>query len=325
MNERQNPVSVLALNPAVDISYVISQLLEYQKVRAEKTLYHPGGNGINIARGLTELEVAVHCCSIIAGESGDLFLKLLGDTLADRHKWYRVTGETRLNTTVLTHNPPGQYEITSVGPEIPHDVLEKICDGFLEIAGDGIAVLSGQLPPGVPDSTYKTLIERINQQGGRAVLDSHSEVLKLGLEAKPWLVRFNRHILEMSMLRRMDTIEDVAHAAQQIQQRGIEYVCVSLGDQGAVLADSNNIYHCEAPKVHKQSTVGCGDSLVTGMVAAALMGESAAAMLRFGVVCASATASHPGTELFSRDELESGTMDVEVTKVEVEVDTERET
>jgi len=55
------------------------------------------------------------------------------------------------------------------------------------------------------------------------------------------------------------------------------------------------------------------------------MGESAAAMLRFGVVCASATASHPGTELFSRDELESGTMDVEVTKVEVEVDTERET
>ena len=321
MNDNKNHVSVLALNPAVDISYEISQLLEYQKVRAKKTRYHPGGNGINIARGLTELEVPVNCCSIIAGESGDLLLKLLGDTLADRHKWFRVQGETRLNTTVLTHNPPGQYEITSIGPDIPPEVLDEVCDNLMETAGTGFTVLSGQLPPGVPDDTYKTLIERVNRQGGKAVLDSHSDVLKLGMEAQPWLVRFNRHILEMTVQRRMDTVQDVAREARQIQQlRGIEHVCVSLGDQGAVLADSTDVYHCEAPKVHKQSTVGCGDSLVTGLVAAALNGESPAAMLRFGVVCASAAASHPGTELFSRDELDSATMDVEVTKVDVDLE-----
>ncbi|MGB5518137.1 MAG: hexose kinase [Gammaproteobacteria bacterium] len=317
MNDQQNHVSVLALNPSVDISYEISQLLEYQKVRAKKTFYHPGGNGINIARALTELAVPVNCCSTVAGESGDLLLKLLGDTLGDRHKWFRVQGETRLNTTVLTHNPPGQYEITSIGPEIPPEVLQKLFDSLLETAGNGITVLSGQLPPGVPDSTYQTLIERINQQGGKAVLDSHSEVLQLGMEAKPWLVRFNRHILEMSVQRRMDTVQDVAEAARMIQQqRGIEYVCASLGDQGAVLVDSDNAYHCEAPKVHKLSTVGCGDSLVSGLVAAALNGESTAPMLRFGVVCGSATASHPGTELFSREELDSPTMDVEVTKLD---------
>ena len=57
MSEKHDPVSVLALNPAVDISYEIPQLLEYQKVRASKTLYHPGGNGINIARALTELSL----------------------------------------------------------------------------------------------------------------------------------------------------------------------------------------------------------------------------------------------------------------------------
>ena len=43
MNEKNNQVSVLTLNPAVDISYEIPQLLEYQKVRAKKTWYHPGG------------------------------------------------------------------------------------------------------------------------------------------------------------------------------------------------------------------------------------------------------------------------------------------
>ena len=176
MNEKHNHVSVLALNPAVDISYEIPQLLEYQKVRASQTWYHPGGNGINITRALTELAVPASCCSVIAGESGDLLLNLLGDTLEDRHTWFRVPGETRLNTAILQQSPPGQYEITSIGPEVPPDVLTEVCDCMLDRAGDGIAVLSGLLPPGVPDNTYQELVERVNKQGGSAVVDTHSEV-----------------------------------------------------------------------------------------------------------------------------------------------------
>ena len=40
-------------------------------------------------------------------------------------------------------------------------------------------------------------------------------------------------------------------------------------------------------------------------------------MLRFGVICGSATASHPGTELFTRDELETESNDLEVTTLDV--------
>ena len=317
MNNEHDHISVLALNPAVDISYEIPQLLEYQKVRASQTLHHPGGNGINITRALTELAVPANCCSIIAGESGDLLLNLLGDSLGDRHKWFRVPGETRLNTTILQQSPPGQYEITSIGPEIPPNVLTEVCDCFLDHAGKGITVLSGLLPPGVPENIYQQLVERINSQAGRAVVDTHGEVLQLAIEAKPWLVRINRHILEMSMKRCMDTVQDVAEAARTIQQQGVEFVCVSLGHEGAVLVDADNSYYCDAPKVHKQSTVGCGDSLVSGLIAAAYKGEAPRQMLHLGVICGSATASHPGTELFSSEELEAVTMDVEVTQLDV--------
>jgi 6-phosphofructokinase 2 len=317
MNDKHDHVSVLALNPAVDISYEIPQLLEYQKVRASQTWYHPGGNGINITRALTELSVPARCCSIIAGESGDLLLNLLGDSLDDRHTWFRVPGETRLNTAILQNSPPGQYEITSIGPEIPPDVLTEVCDCMLDSAGEGIAVLSGLLPPGVPDSTYRELVERVNQQGGKAVVDTHGEVLQMAIEAKPWLVRLNRHILEMSMKRRMETAQDIAEAARTIQQRGLEFVCVTLGEEGAVLVDADNSYHCNAPKVHKQSTVGCGDSVISGLIASALNGETPQQMLRLGVSCGSATASHPGTELFSRDELEAVIATVEVKQLDV--------
>ena len=183
MNEKPDNVSVLALNPAVDISYVIPQLLEYQKVRAEQTLYHPGGNGINITRALAELEVPANCCSVIAGEAGDLLLKLLGDSLGDRHSHFRVEGETRLNTTILQHSPPGQYEITSVGPELSNEVLAEASQCFLGMIGSGIGVLSGLLPPGVPETTYRDLAERIRGQGGRAVVDTYGGVLQHASEA----------------------------------------------------------------------------------------------------------------------------------------------
>ena len=82
MNTNPDPgIAVLALNPAVDISYEIQQLVADRKVRAESTRYYPGGNGINVARSLAELEIPFRCCSVVAGESGDLLLRLLGDSL----------------------------------------------------------------------------------------------------------------------------------------------------------------------------------------------------------------------------------------------------
>ncbi|MGB5440509.1 MAG: hexose kinase [Gammaproteobacteria bacterium] len=317
MNNPDKKVSVLALNPSVDISYSIQQLLEYQKVRARQTWYHAGGNGINIARALTELAVPAYCCSIIAGESGDLLLKLIGDSLGDRHKYFRVPGETRLNTTLLQQSPPGQYEITSTGPEIPAEVLAEVCQCLLEVNADGIAVLSGLLPPGVPDSTYHDMVERINKQGGKAVVDTHGEVLQQALAAKPWMVRVNQHILEMQAKQRMDSVEEIAAAGRMIQQQGINYVCVTLGRRGAVLVTGDNSYYCDAPNLHMQSTVGCGDSLLTGLIAGALNGDAPQQMLSLGVSCGSATASHPGTELFKRDELDAIIKDIEVKSLDI--------
>jgi 6-phosphofructokinase 2 len=303
MTDRPASVSVLALNPSVDISYEIPQLLEYQKVRARQTWYHPGGNGINVARALTELEVPVHCCSTIAGESGDLLLQLLGNTLGEHHTWFRVDGETRLNTTILQHSPPCQYEITSVGPEVSADTLGDITECFLGMVGEGVGVLTGLLPPGVSEGAYRELAERIRAQGGKVVVDSYGEVLDQALQAQPFMARLNRYVLELTIKRRLESTQRVAQAGRALMQHNMDYLCISLGHDGAILIDADNSYHCSAPKVHKQSTVGCGDALVAGLIAASLKGETTEKMLRFGVICGSATASHPGTELFRRDEL----------------------
>jgi 6-phosphofructokinase 2 len=67
---RSKPIAVLALNPAVDISYELPQLIADRKVAADRTSYHPGGNGINVARSFTELDIPIRCTSAIGGMTG---------------------------------------------------------------------------------------------------------------------------------------------------------------------------------------------------------------------------------------------------------------
>jgi 6-phosphofructokinase 2 len=312
-----NNITVLALNPALDVGYELPQLIADRKVAADKTYYHPGGNGINISRGLAELGMPLQCGSVLGGVSGDVILRLLGDSLGENHRIFTVNDETRLNVTLLQQNPPGQYEVDSRGPEIPPQLLEEITAWVLEHSGTGYTVLSGSLPPGVPVDYYRRIAERVREQGGRAVVDAHGAELAAALEARPWLLRLNQYALEMSINRRMESIEDIAAAARELQQGGIAVVCISLGARGAVLIDADGCYHCSAPRVRVHSTVGCGDSLVAGLVAAAYRGGNAGDMLRLGVTCGSATASHPGTELFTRAEIESSNYELEVTTLDL--------
>ena len=77
-DSNDNPVTILSLNPSVDISYEIDQLVSYKKIRSSQTTYYPGGNGINVSRSLKELQLPFNCYNIIGGESGRLLLRLLG-------------------------------------------------------------------------------------------------------------------------------------------------------------------------------------------------------------------------------------------------------
>ena len=109
----------------------------------------------------------------------------------------------------------------------------------------------------------------------------------------------------------------LATIARELQQRGIGKLCVSLGARGAVLLDEANSYHCTAPRVRVLSTVGCGDALLGGLLAADLRGEQLPEMLRLGVICGSATAAHPGTLLFTPEEVEQPDYDLELTALNI--------
>ena len=304
-------IATLTLNPAVDVSYEFTQLLPDQKTHASSTRFDPGGNGINVARALKELFICAHSCCVVAGHVGRLLQTLLRHSLDDPH-CVEVIGETRINATLLQQDPLVQYEVTGQGPLLSPLVLKEVRSKICSLANNGFAVLTGSLPPGVPADFYAQLIEELRQQGAKVVLDAHGEALRRGITTKPFLIKPNAYELRQLSGQSLNTREELIAAARQVQAQGIDWVCASLGGEGALLIGSEQSFFANAPAIEVRSTVGAGDSMVAGLVAAFAQGQRPEEALRLAVACGSATAAQPGTGIFTHNDLDPLLRQIEV-------------
>lgn len=310
------PISTLCLNPALDVTYHVAKLIPDQKSRSDAARHDPGGNGINIGRALKRLDINAHTFCVIAGAVGQILKNLLAQQLP-QVVYEEVAGETRINTTVIEAETHNQYQITDSGTDIPEAQIKKLVEDFLEVADAGYGIITGSCQPNVPQSLYAELVSRIRDQGGRAVVDSHGEVLRQAIEAKPFMIKPNKFELESLLHVQLRSLEAVAHSARQIQRSGVEHVCVSLSAEGALMVSPDNSYYAKALDVPVNTTVGAGDSMVAGLVAGFSLFDDPEQAIKWGVACGAGTVMHPGTELFDGMEINDFRNRVEVTKLDI--------
>ena len=310
------PIAVLSPNPAVDMTYEFPRLIADQKVHAVATRFDPGGNGINVGRALKRLETTAHNYCVVAGEIGQLLKRLIADQM-ENVVYEEVAGETRINGTFIGRSPKVQYEVSGIGPALPPSQFNDLLERFVERSAGGFGVLTGSLQQALPLTLYAELTERIRKAGGRAIVDSHDEALRYAIDARPFLIKPNRYELETLLGESLESLEAVAAQARRIQQRGVEYVCVSLDGEGALLVGPDNSYHAPAPEVVVLSSVGAGDSMVAALTAAFARDWPAPQALRLAIACAAGTVSQPGTELFCEADVQHYYSGVEVRSLDI--------
>ena len=93
------------------------------------------------------------------------------------------------------------------------------------------------MPPGVSTDIYKILLEKARAFALPVILDASGPLLLNGIEGRPWLIKPNIDELSMTLGREFHSREEVIQAAREIVSRGIPYVCVSLGAEGALLVE----------------------------------------------------------------------------------------
>jgi tagatose 6-phosphate kinase len=144
------------------------------------------------------------------------------------------------------------------------------------------------------------LIDQLQNRGARAALDASGEALRLGLDARPFLVKPNA--VEAGEISGVTVTDDdsARRAAGYCLERGAQIAALSLGADGLLLAGAAvgmqaGFVRVRAPQIKCKNTVGAGDALLAGIVWALERGLPLEEAARWGVACGSAAAALDGT------------------------------
>jgi 1-phosphofructokinase len=264
-------IVTLTLNPSLDRTIEIPELVRGAMVRASTTRLDPGGKGVNVARALAAHKIPT--CAVVPrnGPEGRQLTELLQQEGIDVCA-VPVTGHTRSNVSLV--EPDGSVtKINEPGGELDGADLARIVAAVLDIAATADwVVASGSLPPGVPDTFYARLGHELTERGVRFAVDTSGPALAAALGSNPALVKPNRDELAESAGSPIDTIADAVLAAEAMRAAGAEAVLASLGADGAVLVDGRGVRYGESPVDRGRSAVGAGDAMLAGYLAGGVTG-----------------------------------------------------
>jgi 1-phosphofructokinase len=280
-------------NPSVDRTLEIPELARGAVIRATRTRVDGGGKGVNVTRALVANGQASIAVLPSGGAEGAQLLALLeAAQLAVRP--VPIAGAIRANVTIV--EPDGTTtKVNEPGPTLSDDELAELTGSLLQAAmGADWAVLSGSLPPGAPPDLYATLTTRLHAQGVRVAVDTDGAGLPAAFAAAPDLVKPNqRELAEASGVAVLDRADALA-AVHRIRSAGARTVLASLGADGALLVEDGGVYHGSAEVGAHRSTVGAGDAMLAGFLAA---GGSGVEALAEAVAWGTAAVSLPGSRM----------------------------
>ncbi len=291
-------IGAITLNPSIDQHILIKKLIKDDAIRAISIHRDPGGKGINVARVLTELGGTVKAYGIVGGCAGYMLRDLM-DKSNVSFEFIEILDETRINIIITDKSDHSQTRISAAGPNAQWEDVNKLFSLLKELKPfPKFWALGGSLPPGLPPDTFKRIIALLNHKGAKCVLDADGEALSLGIESYPFLIKPNEYELSRLINKSLNSEDEIIKAAELLSHKA-EYVLVSLGPKGAILARKGVLLKAITPSVEVKSKVGAGDSLIAGLL---LKLEEVASMEEafiFGVACGTAAVLTEGTKLCS--------------------------
>jgi 1-phosphofructokinase len=284
-------IYTVTLNPAIDYVVGLDAFVSGAVNRCNRENIEFGGKGINVSRVLHQLGVETTALGFIAGFTGQALEQGLQE-MGLRTRFIPVSeGMTRINVKIHAGQ---ETEINGIGPQILPCELQQLMTQLGTIEAGDTVVFSGSIPKCLASDTYGKLMDCLPPQV-RTVVDTTGEALRCALSRKPYLVKPNLPELEDFFGIPMDTKEKVEFAARKMQEMGAKNVLVSMAAQGAMLLDEYGCTHwAKAPKGEVVNSVGAGDSMVAGFLAAVTEGKNAEFALRMGIAAGSATAFQSG-------------------------------
>lgn len=257
-------IYTVTFNPSLD--YII-QVDHFMTGQINKTTYEkilPGGKGINVAIVLANFGHESTALGFTAGFTGKEIEHRLKSFGCSSSFIQVKEGISRINIKMKSDE---ETEINGMGPAIRQEDIDKLFDQLKVLTHQDILVISGSIPNTLPDTMYEQIIEYVQANHCKVVVDATNTLLMKVLRYHPFMIKPNNLELGEIFGITLNTQEEVIPYAHKLQELGARNILVSMAGQGAVLLDENGKeYRLPAPKGNVINSVGAGDSMVAGFL-----------------------------------------------------------
>ncbi|MEN9842141.1 MAG: hypothetical protein RL376_1941 [Verrucomicrobiota bacterium] len=261
-------VATVTLNPAIDRTLVVSDFRTGAVNRAQWAGERAGGKGVNVAAALAAQRVRCVALGFLGADNAQVFETFFAG-LGIEDACQRLPGATRVGLKLVD---PVRGETTDLNfPGLAPGAGDLAELGRrLEVLNTQWCVLAGSLPPGVAVDFYAKAARCLRSRGVRVGVDTSGEALRHAAAAGPDFIKPNVHELSEWAGRSLRDEAEVVAAARELCLGGVGLVVVSLGAEGAVFVTEKETVRVRPPVITVRSTVGAGDAMVAGVVAAQL-------------------------------------------------------
>lgn len=288
----------VTMNPSIDMSYSIKELKLDDINRVSQVSKTAGGKGLNVTRVVHELGGPVKATGIVGGHLGNQLKEQL-DSVGIEHDFYPISQETR-NSIAVLHENHSQTELLEAGPTVTEAEVEGYLAAFQRLLSEAkLLTISGSLAKGLPTDFYVQLIMEAKEKGVDALLDTSGEALQEALRgnAKPKLIKPNLTEINELLQSKLDS-----HQPEKLKQalnhplfKGVEWIVVTLGGDGAIVKHNDLFYRATIPKIAVVNPVGSGDATIAGLAYALSRYESDEKIIKTGMTTGMLNALEPVT------------------------------
>jgi tagatose 6-phosphate kinase len=277
-------ILTVTLNTALDVTYHVPALTPGATHRVEPTGARAGGKGVNVARVLHALGHDVLVTGFAGGDTGRAIRADLA-AAGIREALVEPAAPARRTVTVVSEQDGAATAFNEPGPRLSIEDWAWFAARYHELASRAdVVVLSGSLPPGLPDHAYAQLL---GATATPAILDTSGCPLLESLAARPGVIKPNADELAVTGLT-----EPFA-AARRLREQGAGAVVASLGAAGLLAVTGAGSWRAAAPEALRGNPTGAGDACVAALAAGLAAGSDWPPVLADAVALSAAAVACP--------------------------------